>query len=503
MLHKNRNHRHVSGLRSRLLIGSILLTGLASPALGQSIDPKREQPDDNRVDLATGQISLPGPSVSIGDPSQGGMVYSRAWRSGGWVDDGPDPDMIAIGGDMPNPPQEFDLYKSGFQEGFYGSTYPLASGNGNGGQIFKNGDGTYTHKAANGASTVFGTLFPNDFLYYPITKTTAAGIKTTYYFKPTTGYFDWSGTVTTFNIARLQSITNSLGFQIKYTYAGNTSTDPQSTADFTRATSVTMINNGVEYCDPSADACSGLTQNWPKLTFSSSQAGSNTVESVTDSMNRVTQFTINSSGQLVGITHPGSSTADFSIALDSNNRVASITNAGIASSYSWTPSVVGTVHKLTGVRSDALGTIRTTLANANLGVIETDIDALNHTTTYAYDGAGRESSVVLPEGNSEQYSYDGWGNITQATSIAKSGSGLANIVIQAGFDTNCTNTLTCNKPNWTKDALGNQTDYTYSSATGQLLTVTAPAATSGGVRPQVRYRYTPLNAWYKNASGTL
>jgi RHS repeat-associated protein len=100
------------------------------------------------------------------------------------------------------------------------------------------------------------------------------------------------------------------------------------------------------------------------------------------------------------------------------------------------------------------------------------------------------------------YTRDSRSNITQTTLAAKSGSGLPSIVTTSGFDTTCA-TPACNKPNWTKDAKGNQTDYVYDPVHGGVLTVTLPAATAGGVRPQRRYTYTQLPTYAKTSTGTL
>lgn len=75
-------------------------------------------------------------------------------------------------------------------------------------------------------------------------------------------------------------------------------------------------------------------------------------------------------------------------------------------------------------------------------------------------------------------------------------------MLTAGFDASCTVSVKCNKPNWTKDALGNQTDYTYDTTHGGVLSATAPAAPSG-VRPQTRYSYSALQAYYLNGSGSI
>ncbi|NWP89648.1 hypothetical protein GY985_24880, partial [Escherichia coli] len=62
--------------------------------------------------------------------------------------------------------------------------------------------------------------------------------------------------------------------------------------------------------------------------------------------------------------------------------------------------------------------------------------------------------------------YDSRGNVTEKRAVAKSGSGLADIVTPANYDASCTYAAKCNQPNWTKDAKGNQTDYTYNTSTG-------------------------------------
>ena len=58
--------------------------------------------------------------------------------------------------------------------------------------------------------------------------------------------------------------------------------------------------------------------------------------------------------------------------------------------------------------------------------------------------------------------------------------------------------FTQTKPIWRKDALGNQTDYTYDAAHGGLLTETGPAVNS--IRPQKRYSYIQRYAWIKSGA---
>ncbi|WP_296611037.1 RHS repeat-associated core domain-containing protein [Sphingomonas sp.] len=130
-------------------------------------------------------------------------------------------------------------------------------------------------------------------------------------------------------------------------------------------------------------------------------------------------------------------------------------------------------------------------------------NAVGKTTTYTYDTAGNIASVTYPEGNSIAYGYDGRNNLISSTYTPKSGSGLSAITTTASYDATCSNVKTCNQPNSTTDAKGFTTDYTYDANSGGVLTVTRPAPTTGAARPQTRFSYTPLSAWYKNSAGAL
>ncbi|AMG72867.1 YD repeat protein [Sphingopyxis granuli] len=115
-------------------------------------------------------------------------------------------------------------------------------------------------------------------------------------------------------------------------------------------------------------------------------------------------------------------------------------------------------------------------------------DELNRTTSYEYDGNGRVTKIIEPEGNSVTVVYDAAGNISTRTMAAKPGSGLANIVTQAHVDLapytdangvlDCKLTSLCWRPVWTRDALNHQTDYVY-NARGQLTQQTDPADQNG------------------------
>jgi len=63
--------------------------------------------------------------------------------------------------------------------------------------------------------------------------------------------------------------------------------------------------------------------------------------------------------------------------------------------------------------------------------------------------------------------------------------------------------LTCNEPTTTIAPNGAATDYTYDATSGSVLTITRPAPLPGAVRPQTRYSYSSLQAYFKNTSGSI
>jgi YD repeat-containing protein len=138
------------------------------------------------------------------------------------------------------------------------------------------------------------------------------------------------------------------------------------------------------------------------------------------------------------------------------------------------------------------------------------VDGLNRTTLYQQDARGRITRIDAPEGNATALTYDAMGNITQMQNIPKLGTGLATLTQSAAFPGSplCVTenllssgeAITCTRPLWVKDAKANQTDFTWDAVHGGVLTKTGPADPSG-VRPQTRYEYAQLHAWYSNGAG--
>lgn len=125
-------------------------------------------------------------------------------------------------------------------------------------------------------------------------------------------------------------------------------------------------------------------------------------------------------------------------------------------------------------------------------------DELGRSWHYYYQGAV-PNGVLQPEGNKTVATLDNRGNALDIAITPKPGTGPV-LHVTAGFPSSCTAYRTCNQPLWTRDAKGNQTDYTYDDAHGGITSVTGPAV--NGIRPQTRYGYVQRYAWVLNAGGT-
>ena len=274
---------------------------------------------------------------------------------------------------------------------------------------------------------------------------------------------------------RFAGVSSSAGYSFTVNYASSNDGGLQNTGApppaWYQKTGVTFANS-VTACGTSC----------PSLTYTNASG----ITTVTDGLGRQWRFDNHINGQLIGIRRPGEATDSTSIGYDSNSAVLSVTHDGVANSYART--VAGNVS--TTVITDPLSKSKTVTADLSLGQITSVKDELNRTTSYQYDANGRPTKLTLPEGNYDQLTYDARGNLTQKVSVAKSGSPLANVTVSAAYPATCTNAITCNKPTSTTDANANVTDFTYDPTHGGLLTVTAPAPATGGVRPQMRQTYT-------------
>lgn len=282
---------------------------------------------------------------------------------------------------------------------------------------------------------------------------------------------------------RVSAVVSSTGAMLKPEYS---SPDVQ----FGTLNKVSIINRAEDYCSPTADSCGTLTQTPVSVTKSGG--------TITDDFGDQTVTT--TSGNLVSsIDEPDSTALDLSITYDGSNRVGTVVADGATSTYTY--SSAGSTQTTTVTHSS--GGSETFVVDTAASTLTSYTDTQGNTTSYLYDSAGRVTRETYPEGNYTNWTYDARGNVTEIRRVAKSGSGLADIVWTAAYDATCTNTLKCNKPNYIIDERGQRTDFTYDTTHGGVTRVQLPAASGGAPRAQVDYTYAALYAKEKNSSGVL
>jgi RHS repeat-associated protein len=437
--------------------------------------PVYSQLDERNVDLSSGNLYIADHELSIGT-KENGLEFARFWVGGyqGWrhsyemsvsfdSEYGLAQAFVKLGGETKT-----------FSYPVNGNSTAYTSDQGDGSTLTENSS-SFTYTAHDGTVIYFDKSLSTGNRGIATTITKPNGLKI---------YITYTST-------GLKSVNSSSGFQLKFSSTAN-------------GYSVQAINNAVEYCNPTADSCS-LSQNWPSVSFSSPDR---TTEYVTDSMNRQTRYTYSDSFDgsgmlLMGIKRPSSSGDDITYSYNTSwdYPASYVTSASVTGVGTWTYAFTYYSGLVATVTTPTIATPKVVVSNGRPTSIT---DENGNVTTFQYDSSNmRLIKETLPEGNYNSYSYDSRGNVLSIVKTPKSGSGLATVTISASYPSTCTNPLTCNKAMSVTDALGKTTDYTYDGTQGGVLTVTSPPATSGGIRPQTRYSYTALSAWYKNSAGAL
>jgi len=494
--------------------GGLLGAGLAAMALAWSPIPAAAQSevsppkpyeltDANFVDLTSLSLNVTTTTISIGQLGQGGLSYSATYVGGGadtWR-------HSTYGGlyrrQTPSQPtnQPYQWYEVSvpgtsayFRDDGFG-TLELVPGSGSGALVITSPTiMTYTGRD--------GSIYTFDRSQQSYTPYRSNQGLLTQIQRPDGEVVDYTYTSGAGN-NRIQSITNTLGYQLHFDYASDTS----GGFGWNRVTRVTAFNMGVDACAPTAFTCS-FSRTWPSLTFAS--AGSE--RSATDALSRTLRV-INSGGLVTGVARP-------------------TTSSGQNLTYTWTPQ------NTLASASDGVGTwsyVRTNPfdPSGNYDTVTTVTDPLAHPTEYTVqwidpfgDGAIQPNrvatllnirnalnqdtavvqnaeglqSVTYPEGNGVSVAYNN-GNPAGITRTPKPGSGLSSTSVIATFG-DCSTPIRCAHPTAITDERGNTSNFTY-NAFGQVTAATAPAPTVGAVRPETRYTYQSLYAWYRNAAGTI
>lgn len=273
-----------------------------------------------------------------------------------------------------------------------------------------------------------------------------------------------------FNTAgKVATYVHPSGVQAKFTYTGNDLTQVANSLGRSLTLTntsgrVTQVADGTRNVKYVYDASGNLT------TF-------------TDATAKNTAFQYDLPGRITKLFYPSKPTVAFlTNVYDGLGRVQTQTNAN-AKLYTY---------YFAGWRSEEVGpgtVSRVSYLNGQ-GKVTKSVNPLGRITTNSYDGQSRLVSTVLPEGNRINYVYDDapcaaqkrcTHNVKTVTRVAKSGSGLANLVTSSTYESNF------NKVASVTDPLGKVTSYTY-TAQGNPLTVTYPAD-NAGVQPSTTYGY--------------
>ncbi len=467
-------------LRAGALSCALLATTcLTAPAAAQSESdlppPERHQIDENGVDVARGRHSLSITDIAIGPDGPGGLAYVRQ--------------LEGLGGGRSS--YDMGLFQSGstwratvglqsYAFSLSGTTY--TSTDGSGATLVKSGT-THTLTTAEGIVVTYdyNTLATSDAsrksratsIVYPTGERITLSWASAFYCST-----NLDGCTPSRTAVRLQAVSSSLGYQLHLNY---TIGDAYILAEYNawkQLNSITAINTTVDACNPAAHACT-LTQTWPTTSYSGN--------AVTDPANRTTTYVTGATS--LAIRRP-SGTSDNVVYNYSAGRVSSVVRDGLTWAYNYSTS--GNV--ATMVVTDPGSHSRTIVSDLAVGLPTSVTNALSQTTAYTYTGSGQLQRTTAPEGNYVELSYDGRGNVEEVRAVAKPGSGFADIVTAADFPDTCANPRTCNQPASTTDSRGNVTEYSYDGTHGGVLTATAPAPSSGAVRPQTRYTYSGLTA---------
>lgn len=341
----------------------------------------------------------------------------------------------------------------------------------NGSYVFTSRDGTVASYAPYGASKARATSI-----------TSPDGTTLTY---------DYIG-------SSLSSIRNNLGYQLKYQ-------DPQNLSE------VRAINNALLYCNPTVVSCS-VPSYWAKGLGNATPApgGSQITNGFTDAANRSYQVQQqnfpNTTVQILGLPNGEA----YHVGIYTSGQLTTSVINGIAHDYSSSIDDKGTSTEDDDERTMTVtypdGGTRTVVSKIKGSLVLSDTDALGNTTSYSYTNDNLISAITYTRGNSVHYSYDDRGNVIEVRRKSVPGYGArVDIVTTAAFLASCSASTQkyCNKPIWTRDARGKQTDYTYHAQSGDILSVTRPAASAGQTRPKTEFTYVQYRAKVKNSAGAL
>ncbi len=292
------------------------------------------------------------------------------------------------------------------------------------------------------------------------------------------------------NYHRPLKLVSNLGYELQFKYGS----DDITSNDWGAVTEAAIYRtDALNELDPAAGRVA-------MMTYNTSASGTN----VTDELGRTWEFSRfrNTMGAPESIREfsrrdPNATTDQITTEAqtrtygnESHSRwITRVNNAGAVYNYTYVPTSYNgyndTVRKLfrevsiTGPGGYERELTLTHTGDTRSAQILTSRNSLDQVTAYSYDEFMRLKSVTFPENNKVEYDYDHFGNVTEVRRVAKGGVGNGQQTEKAGYPgiNDCSQIL-CFRPDWSRDALGNQTDYTYYSH-GGLHTRIEPADAQG------------------------
>jgi RHS repeat-associated protein len=509
-----------------------------SPSPNQTPPPVYTAIDANGVDLSTGFMSASTTALSIGPVGSGGLSFQQTFDQSSPLAFYAASNQHFFGG---------GVFRSSLEGSIYSTTETVAGQSnssvayvsyGNSSDKFVlNSDGTNLSVFGGGA-TLIGSLYTTadgTIISFgggtvptgcnPSIPTGTSGVfgnltsPVTFVQKPNGEVLCYIYTAYTLNFAgnqsadyiHLQSVTSNMGYQVHFQYDPNDGTQLQQVATF---------KSDTQYCDPAATTiCAGSAAAFT-YSFGYPQQGQTQqfdwTMSVTDALNRTSTYSVNETSGITAMQLPSGSALSRGYIQNSNTVNTYTINNGAGT---WTYQVTGVYDSPYGslratqtVVTDPRGGVRTVTMDPSVpgtgdqasGKIISDQDANNNTTQISYDSYGRVWTITRPGKDATQYAYDARGNVTSTTMTSRDGS--TSIVTQASYPGSCSDpgvtAATCNKPIWTKDGNGNETDYTYDPTHGGVVTATQPAGVNG-IRPETLTYYQQLPTYGKDGSGNM
>jgi RHS repeat-associated protein len=498
-----------------LAFGATAIWGAAAHAQSIVQPPVISAVDQNGVNLADGSFQMPGLDVGIGasgsalarvtqnksDNFSGDLNYQGypVQFNGSQATEA----LVYVTASYGGTSYRFlvgHYYQATGMTWYGGAIHPVGGGstflvcNPDGAQVSSH-TGNCTLNFEDGTQVTYDRTMTSGYNYGPVTTVTKPDgevINIGYYGVTTSGVTD---------VKAINVVSSSLGWALKYTVDGSYN-----------VTQVTAVNTSVTPC--TVTACSPPASS-PTATVTTSGS------TLTYGRNGVTTLSASASAAPVTLTSPMGVARTVSTYTSGafTGRVSSVTYAGQTWNYAYSQDA-GTGAVTATVTTGASTLVHKLVVSFDQKILSTT-DAANRTTLYSYNVSNQLSEVVNPDGNSltggfTLYNYDSAGRIIETDVVPKGGAtnGVANagaaVVTKAQYSVTCdvtgfTNTKWCRKPSNTTDANGVVTTYTYDTNTGNVATVTLPAASVNGmsVQAMTRYTYTAQTPHAMNASGAL